>query len=291
MNSFAELAFPVRQRSRLRIGARWVRRDHSPLITLSLGVMSQLTNLDVSSVASPFDHILTGTMTGSVAVDLRESAPQVLSLSSQRRLGTARVAGVVFMDSNGDGTRGANEPGVPAVSVLIGERTVDTNDDGFYCVSDLDPFVPLAIAVDSSTLPAMSKAVPAIRITPPADGTSRVDIPISAAPSPGSPAHFLRDGTRARRITQNAQGSDSATVHGNYLELGAVYSHPVSNPRQSAKSREDVAAERRPVTLRNVEVVVIPCVDEGKRTGELEHTIQFQRGTSGHVILVRDVAQ
>ena len=64
---------------------------------------------------------------------LRKQIPQ----RPEPELGVARprlviVSGMVFEDRNGNGTRDADEPGLPGVSVSDGERVLRTGDDGGF---------------------------------------------------------------------------------------------------------------------------------------------------------------
>jgi hypothetical protein len=70
--------------------------------------------------------------------------------------GRAGLEGTVFLDQNGDGQRGPNEPGVPNVNVLApGVTAVDTGPRGTYRAWGLPADVPSAVEVNLLTADAL----------------------------------------------------------------------------------------------------------------------------------------
>ncbi|MEO7218297.1 MAG: hypothetical protein ABI026_08895, partial [Gemmatimonadaceae bacterium] len=287
-DSFAELALPVTSAAQLQIGANWAPGQRTPGLTLAMGMISRASRFDVRDIASQIGHTLTSSISGSATIGLgaTHGSPRV-SLSPFQQLGSAQIAGIIFMDDNGNGIHDVGEPGIPTVSLVVGDMSVDTDSSGTYRVLGLTPFVPLTIAVDSLTLPDESMVAPSVRVTPPANGTTRVDIPVTSAPSPSGPVHFVHG---VSRVAQHAQRCDSAAIHRDNFESRTGYSNPVAHPWQSAESSEHVSPQCRPVSIGNVEIVIIPCVDQRQCTGQLEYPVHFERRPGGHVVLIRDVA-
>jgi len=71
-----------------------------------------------------------------------------LVLGDGRSLGRSGVTGFAFLDTNGNGVRDPNEPGLPGIRVRVGAWMVRTDEDGRFRVWDVTPFEPLVIYVD-----------------------------------------------------------------------------------------------------------------------------------------------
>lgn len=69
-----------------------------------------------------------------------------------RSLGRAGLAGTVFLDVNGNGTRDQGEPPLPDVLVRIGPRLVITDPDGRFAVWDLVPFELTDVEIDTLSI-------------------------------------------------------------------------------------------------------------------------------------------
>jgi hypothetical protein len=82
---------------------------------------------------------------GSVLWSEREGRPV---LGDGRSLGRSGVTGVAFLDTNGNGLRDPNEPGLPGIRVRVGAWLARTDEAGRFRVWDVTPFEPLSIEVD-----------------------------------------------------------------------------------------------------------------------------------------------
>lgn len=65
-----------------------------------------------------------------------------------RSLGRAGLAGVVFVDEDGDGRPGAAERRLARVRVRVGPISTETDDEGRFAVWDLIPFEPTEVEID-----------------------------------------------------------------------------------------------------------------------------------------------
>jgi hypothetical protein len=76
-----------------------------------------------------------------------------VGLSNGRNLGRAGVAGVVFLDRNGDGVRQGEEPALAGVLLRVGDDAVTTDSLGRFSVWDMVPYLEAPIEVDTLALP------------------------------------------------------------------------------------------------------------------------------------------
>ena len=87
----------------------------------------------------------------------------------------------------------------------------------------------------------------------------------------------------------NAESCDAPAVHRYHFELASGNGHSVAHSRKPAKLGKRVSSERRPVALGYLHAMVGADVDQRHRTIELQDTVQFDRTSRCHVILVGDV--
>ena len=286
-DSFAEFVLAVRAAAQLHIGANWTRGQSRPRLALSLGMITRASRFDIRSDASQVGPAVTNSVSGSARIGLNRSpGSRLVTVSPFQQLGRAQIAGSVFMDSNRNGIRDPGEGGIPGVSVVIGDMSVETDSGGVYRFLDVGPFVPVVITVDSLTLPGEAMVAPSVRLIPPANATTRVDIPVTDAFLASRPANVTQG---VPGVAQDAQRGDSASVHRDNFEPRTGDSNPVTNPRQSAESGEHIPTKRGPVSIRDVQIVITPRVDERQRAGQFEHAIDLQRRASSQVVFVRDV--
>src|SRR4051794_26183132 len=91
-------------------------------------------------------------------------------------------------------------------------------------------------------------------------------------------------------MPNDAHRGDAASVHRYHLELTPRKARAIADARNAAESSEGVAAESRPVALRDGEAVVAAHVDERHRPRELEDAIGLDGLAHGEIILVVDVS-
>jgi hypothetical protein len=286
-DSFAALVLPFAHAGQLQLGVDWIHGVASPQFTLSLSMVARSTRYAASAISSVTGVMENNTMSGSVALSAPSAIePGFMAASPIQRRGRAELAGTVFIDDNQNGRRDPCEAALPGVTVAVGNTSVDTDSAGVYHVRDVTPFIPLVLIADSLTLPSAAMHVMPVRVVPLPNGITRVDLPATDGSSPG----LMPVTARVNGIAQDAQGGDSASVHRDHLEAGARNPDPVADTRQPAEPREYVSAERRPVTVGNVELVVAPRIDERQRPRELENTVHLERRARRHVVLIGDVA-
>lgn len=95
-------------------------------------------------------------------------------------LGRAGVAGVVYLDQNGNGVRDDGEEGIAGIPVQVGGRGTDTDAFGRFAVWDLLPFETVEIVVDSLSFddPRMIPSAPLLQVRPTPNSYVAVDIPV-----------------------------------------------------------------------------------------------------------------
>ena len=75
-----------------------------------------------------------------------------LELSDGRSLGRAGIVGEVFLDVDGDGRAGPDEPRVPDVYVRVGPIASVTDHTGRFVVWDLVPFEAVVVEIDAQSV-------------------------------------------------------------------------------------------------------------------------------------------
>jgi hypothetical protein len=89
-----------------------------------------------------------------------DSSAGGLRLSNQRLASTGSVEARVYRDSNDNGMRDAAEPWEAGAMITTGQRVSEeaTNKQGVVRVGGLQPFQPIAVGIDTSSLPDPSLA-------------------------------------------------------------------------------------------------------------------------------------
>ncbi len=75
-----------------------------------------------------------------------------IEFSDGRSLGRAGIVGEVFLDVNGDGLAGPDEPRVPDVYVRVGPIASVTDHTGRFVVWDLVPFEAVIVEIDAQSI-------------------------------------------------------------------------------------------------------------------------------------------
>jgi len=81
-------------------------------------------------------------------------ATSELSLTAGPALQRAGIAGRVYLDENVNGRFDAGEPVIPEAFVRLGQSGALTDSAGVFRVWDVVPFEPVALQVDSLSLPS-----------------------------------------------------------------------------------------------------------------------------------------
>lgn len=104
-------------------------------------------------------------------------------LSRERLAETGQASVEVYRDENGDGTRQADEPSVPGVSVEAGFRSSDkaTNEKGRTVIDGLLPYVPVLVSIDGGSLsdPLLQPKGRGIVVVPRPGVTAKVSLPLA----------------------------------------------------------------------------------------------------------------
>ena len=95
-------------------------------------------------------------------------------------LGRGGVAGVLFLDDNGNGVRDADEPGIPGIPVQVGGWYDETDAAGRFTAWDLFPFEAVEIVVDSLSFddPRLVPAAPVLRVRPTPNSFLSIEVPV-----------------------------------------------------------------------------------------------------------------
>jgi len=95
-------------------------------------------------------------------------------------LGRAGVAGVLFLDDNGNGVRDAGEPGLPGIPVQVGGWYARTDAAGQFAAWDLFPFEAVDIVVDSLAFddPRLVSAAPVLQVRPNPNSFLSIEVPV-----------------------------------------------------------------------------------------------------------------
>ena len=253
-DNYVTLAIPFTHSGQFEIGAEWTANSPSPRLTMSMNMITRAVRYDARS---------TGGVNGAPAHSLSGSlmivpGARTAALSSGQLRGRASITGLLFVDANDNGVRDTGEPLLPGVSVLVGDIQVETDSAGAYELSDVVPYAAIVLSVDSLTLPSLDLVVQAVRVTPPPNGVTRVDIPVTTR----RPSCLLPDrGSGICGLADDAQRCDPPPIHCDDLKASAGDSNPVADSRKPPQPREHIPAECRPVPVRDLQVVIRPGID------------------------------
>ncbi|MGI8508999.1 MAG: hypothetical protein ACR2MQ_06710 [Gemmatimonadaceae bacterium] len=117
------------------------------------------------------------TLDGSFVLDLHRRR---VTADRAAMLGSARIAGVIFIDRNRNGVRDAGEAPVPGVYVRARDGGALSDSAGEYEIGDVEPFASIVLEVDLLTLPSPSLTPlhSRIRAAPVPSQILQLDIPI-----------------------------------------------------------------------------------------------------------------
>ncbi|MES3034992.1 MAG: hypothetical protein V4813_13420 [Gemmatimonadota bacterium] len=173
------LSMPLPAAFRIDGGGALQRGVRGPLFSLAVSRDLNAVRSYTAATLSRSGSSAQQSVQGSAVLTPSAKRPHFVTGPSLQRAG---VAGVVFLDRNGDGRRNPGEPVVPGVRVQVGTGSARSDADGRYRVWDLVPFVPLPLVVDSSTVPS-PLWIPTVRHASIEAGPNRfdsVDIPLVA---------------------------------------------------------------------------------------------------------------
>ncbi|HKG94823.1 MAG TPA: OmpA family protein [Gemmatimonadaceae bacterium] len=151
-NASGSLSRQLPRGLQLEAGGLWVRGSRAPSFTLGLSV-NRAAVRSYSSVVSSGGAPPSATqfVQGSV---LWNRATSELSLTAGPAMQRAGIAGRVYLDENVNGRFDAGEPVIPEVYVRVGQSGALTDSAGVFRVWDVVPYEPVALQVDSLSLPS-----------------------------------------------------------------------------------------------------------------------------------------
>jgi len=200
-------ARPIGSGFRVEAGVTWLRGAPGAVLTLTLtSYLSALRSF--TTLTAPAG----GTVAGSQFVQgslLWDRATGRLAAAPGPSLERSGISGRIFRDDNGNDLPDPGEPGVAGVRVRVGTASAISDSDGTFRVWDVVPFEPVAVAVDSLSLPS-PLLVPAFGSALVAPGPNRfrgINIPIVQA------------GVIEGRVLRPASGGRSEGVGGATLVL------------------------------------------------------------------------
>ena len=172
------IARPIVPSVRLEAGVSWMSGQPGPAFALSLASSFDALRTHTTATAQRGAATsLTQYVQGSVVYDRSRRA---LAFEAGPSLQRAGIAGVVFLDANGNGRRDADEPGLPNVRVQVGSGSTWSDSLGAYRVWDVVPFEPVLVAADSLSFdsPLWVAGDRAIEVMPAPNHFTAVDVPL-----------------------------------------------------------------------------------------------------------------
>ena len=173
------IARPVLDAVRVEAGVNWVRGATGPAFTLGIASsFDAIRSFTTLSAQRGTPAGMTQYVQGSMIYDRQRGA---LTLDAGPSLQRGGVAGVVFLDLNGNGRRDVGEEGLPNVRVQVGSGSTYSDSLGAYRVWDVVPFEPLLVAADSLSFdsPLWVASERAIAVLPSPNTFTAVDVPLA----------------------------------------------------------------------------------------------------------------
>ena len=160
----------------LSAGFSWSHENRRPGISLGWIARTGGTMSTVRATTGRPGATTAITVSGSTANDpLGNFTTRASTLS-----GYAGIAGVVYVDQDGDGTFSEGDDVVPGAALVAGGIPVVADSLGRFSVWGIQPYAVTALAVDSARIPdpSWASAVPVIRVRPVPNHALRVDVPL-----------------------------------------------------------------------------------------------------------------
>ena len=200
----ASIARPVWDGVRVEGGVTWTKGVGAPAFTLSVASsFDAIRSLTSVSAQSGTPASMTQYVQGSLIYDRQLGS---LTLDAGPALQRSGIAGVVFLDGNGNGRRDPDETGLPNVRVQVGTGSAFTDSAGVYRVWDLVPFEPVLVTADSLSFesPLWVAADGGMSVLPSPNHFTEVDVPLLIG--------AVIEGQVTRLFGGSAQGVPGATL-------------------------------------------------------------------------------
>ncbi len=198
------IARPVLDAVRVEAGVNWVRGAPGPAFTLGIASsFDQVRSFTTLSAQRGAPAGMTQYVQGSMIYDRQRGA---LTLDAGPSLQRGGVAGVVFLDVNGNGRRDVGEEGLPNVRLQVGSGSAYSDSLGVYRVWDVVPFEPLMVSADSLSFdsPLWVASDRAVAVLPAPNSFTAVDVPLTMG--------AVLEGQVTRDFGGKRQGVAGATV-------------------------------------------------------------------------------
>lgn len=255
-SAFANIVLSPLPTVQLDAGVAWTA-GRGALLGLSVSAIGRAMRYESRSVSGNASESARAELSGSVRVTTLRRRP---AFSSTPARGRGEIAGRVFVDANCDGRWQRSEQPLDGVSLRLGPSVVvETDSLGEFRLDDVTPSAEFVVTVDSTSLPSPYLVAIPQRISPLGNGTTHVDVPVTARDSSGRP---VCSDPSVGGLAKHPERGYSSAVHGDNLKTQLWNPDPVTNAWEMSEPREDVTAERRPVAVWNRQVVIRAGVDE-----------------------------
>jgi len=136
------------------------------------------------------------------------------------------IAGYVYLDLEGNGVRGPNDPGVPGVQLVVAGQVVTTDSEGHYSLQDLPAHDLTTVTINPNSIPNPTwvPARPQTVVSLAAAGYRRLDLPLTTS------------GEIQGRVTRVMPGGGVEPVAGKTIRIEAV-DRPLP-PREATTFRD-----------------------------------------------------
>lgn len=212
VRAFARVAQPISGRVRLDLGVGW-----------QAGTGFRL-ELDLTSALDAFRAVSRNRYTSSDGMDglqLMEGSViwdrhgDRLQVADGRSVGRSGISGVVFLDADGDGHQGEDEPGEPGLRLRVGSQSAETDSLGRFTAWDLLPFEQVEVAVDSLSLrnPLWLPADPAVSLAVGPNSYGYLEVPLVMAGEVSGSVVWTRSGRPVPGTEIEVVATETGAVH------------------------------------------------------------------------------
>lgn len=269
VSASAFLARPLGNGFRVETGLAWMR-GNGTMFSLVLSTTLNKVRAFSTITSGPSGTDGTNFVQGSV---LYTPSSRQVSLSSGPAVQRAGVSGRVFLDTNGNGRREADEELLRDVQVRVGNLSALTDSLGQYRMWDLLPFEPVLVVIDSASLqsPLWVPSYGAVSLEPGPNQFRMLDLPV--VPGGVVEGRVVRETATGPQgiggvtifITDRRSGQRRSTVT---FSDGAFYAMGVK-PGQYEITVADAVAQRLRITAETVRFIMGPGRD-GETVSGLE---------------------
>lgn len=219
---------------RFRVDAAMLKRSGIAGRSWTLSVVSELPQMQISNFsASATTNSRASTITQVQGSAIYDGELRHVMLSAEPATGRAGVAGVVFLDENGDGIKQNSEKPIPGVQLYVNNKSLVSDNRGGFLAWGLPGYTVQQILVDTSSLadPTLIPMQAQSLVKTIAGTLVTADIPVVVAGTlHGSIRTFISviDTTVKDSAVKDSSANDSTSkVKASADSIETVYSHPV----------------------------------------------------------------